>query len=319
MLAGKRRWSVILAGGDGLRLRPVTRLICGDDRPKQFCRLLSEQTLLEVTRRRVRKCQVSEDQILVSLTSGHRDFYRLESGFAPSQRVVQPLNRGTAPPIVHSLMSIAAIDAEAIVAILPSDHHFTNEPVFEDALERAFVMASEHPQAVILMGAQAGYPELEYGWIEPANQRPVDSESPLFAVRAFHEKPTFEVAQMLFRKGCLWNTFVMIGHVGAFLRMVRRALPDLLAGLSRVRLWTGRETEIDEASYRALRSSSFSLDVLSAGVKDLQVMRLDGAGWTDLGNPARAANVAMSSIVHQPDWTRHWLPQPMSRALPHQV
>jgi mannose-1-phosphate guanylyltransferase len=308
MLATQRRWSVILAGGDGVRLRPVTRLICGDDRPKQFCPLLGKQTLLEMTRNRARHCEVAENRTLVSLTSSHRDFYKLESGFAPSQRVIQPLNRGTAPAIVHSLMSIAAIDDEAIVAILPSDHHFDNEAAFDDALNRAFAVAAQRPELVVLMGAQADYAEPEYGWIEPARQlRAGGTDSSLFSVRAFREKPTMAIAQKLFRKGCLWNTFVMVGHAKAFLRMVRRTLPALLASLSRVRLWAGKETEIDEASYRELQCSNFSQDVLSADVRELQVMRLDHAGWTDLGDPRRAANAVLNSVLHQPDWTRKWL------------
>lgn len=62
-----KRWGVILAGGDGTRLQRLTRLICGDDRPKQFCALVGNETLLEQTRQRAER-SILPGQILVPLT-----------------------------------------------------------------------------------------------------------------------------------------------------------------------------------------------------------------------------------------------------------
>src|SRR5260370_40507968 len=93
----KHHWGVILSGGDGLRLRPLTRLLTGDDRPKQFCRLLGEKTLLAETRRRVART-VRPDRALFVLTRSHKPFYAAELAEVPLRRmVVQPSNRGTLP------------------------------------------------------------------------------------------------------------------------------------------------------------------------------------------------------------------------------
>ena len=67
------RWGVILAGGDGTRLRPLTELIAGDDRPKQFCPLLGGKTLLELTRQRVARA-VPAEQTLFVVTRKHERF-----------------------------------------------------------------------------------------------------------------------------------------------------------------------------------------------------------------------------------------------------
>ena len=98
------RWGVLLAGGDGTRLKNLTRFISGDDRPKQFSRLFGDESLLEQARQRAER-SISPEQILVPLTGSHRAFYLQEPGIRPSQRIVQPVNRGTAPPILYSLLS----------------------------------------------------------------------------------------------------------------------------------------------------------------------------------------------------------------------
>src|SRR5271154_2040166 len=89
-----KRWGVILAGGDGTRLQRLTQLICGYNRPKQFCPLVGSDTLLEQTRKRAER-SIAWEQILVPLNRRHRAFYLQEQGIRPSQRIVQPANRGT--------------------------------------------------------------------------------------------------------------------------------------------------------------------------------------------------------------------------------
>lgn len=285
------RWSVILAGGEGSRLRPLTRLISGDDRPKQFCPIIGKDSLLEKTMRRVTR-SVPQPQIVVSLCEKHREFYQNERGVDPSQRIVQPSNKGTAPPIVHSLMSIERVDPAGIVSVMPCDHHYANEGAFSNALESAFDTARRHPNSIVLMGAQPEYPETEYGWIEPG--APEETSVPLnvFEVRAFQEKPSAEAAAHLFRLGCLWNTFVMVGRVGAFLDAVSETLPGLVKHLSKSMLWDRAETHVAPGVYENLPELNFSSVVLSPAVSHLLVMRLENTGWTDLGNPVRAERAA---------------------------
>src|SRR6266849_2035571 len=107
--ASDDRWAVILAGGDGTRLRSLTRAIAGDDRPKQFCPILSNETLLDQTRRRV-SLAVPSCQTMLSLTATHRDFYmELVADMPPANLVVQPTNLGTAPAILYSLFRLSAL------------------------------------------------------------------------------------------------------------------------------------------------------------------------------------------------------------------
>jgi mannose-1-phosphate guanylyltransferase len=115
-------WAVILAGGDGTRLKPLTRRIAGDDRPKQFCSVLGKGTLLEETHRRA-ALELAPERTLYVVNRLHEPYYASILFDQPSANLVtQPSNRGTAPAILYSLLRIAAIDPNALVAFFPSDH-----------------------------------------------------------------------------------------------------------------------------------------------------------------------------------------------------
>src|SRR5712692_7819094 len=133
----KHRWGVILAGGEGVRLRSLTRLVSGDDRPKQFCPLLNERTLLAQTRSRIAR-NISRHRTLFVLLRLHERFYAQElSDVAPIQMVAQPSNRGTLPAILWSLLHIVHLDEQAVVAFFPSDHHYSDEAKFMSGVELA--------------------------------------------------------------------------------------------------------------------------------------------------------------------------------------
>lgn len=187
-----------------MRLRGLTRFVCGDDRPKQFCPLLGEYTLLEETRQRAER-SIYPNQILYSVTRAHQDYYVRDLADRPSQRIVQPCSRGTAPAILYTLLHIFETDPDAVVAILTCDHYYSPESAFTAALESAFTVADAGPESVVLLGAQPRAPEVEYGWIELGNAL-AGSHSGVFHVKCFQEKPPSPVAAHLFRTGSLWNT-----------------------------------------------------------------------------------------------------------------
>jgi mannose-1-phosphate guanylyltransferase len=287
------RRALILAGGDGTRLRPLTRVIAGDERPKQFCALLGGETLLDQTRGRV-ALAVPASQTLFVLTRKHEPFYDQLLGDVPRERlIVQPRNAGTAPAILYSLLRLSKSAPSSSAAFFPSDHFFSDDAAFMSHVETAFEAARDRDDVVVLLGINPEGSEAGYGWIEPASSGPAEGRNALCRVRRFWEKPTPEFARGLLERGCLWNSFVMVGRVSAFLKMIGNAAPELYERFSAVvpALNTPDEEGLVEELYSQLGDVNFSQQVLAANPGSLTVLRVGGITWSDLGEPRRVLSV----------------------------
>jgi len=305
----QNRWAVILAGGDGVRLRSLTRFVSGDERPKQFCPLLGGRTLLTRTKERV-SCAVSEDRTLFVVLSSHEPFYRDELQHVRSERILaQPANRGTLPAILWSLLSIRKRDPDAVVGFFPSDHHYAEEDRFLAGIDLAFDAALSHG-SVVLVGAAARYAAPDYGWIEA--EAHISDATGVLRVKRFWEKPSLHVAQQLLERGCIWNTFVMLGRVEAFLDLIQAAEPEIFEMFHRVfESSAGDKNQSFAAAkldtlYQRLNSADFSNQVLSrTRPNTLGVFSLGDVGWTDLGDPGRVMTLAAGAGMPEL-WNARW-------------
>ena len=299
------RWAIILAGGDGTRLRSLTRAIAGDDRPKQFCPILRNETLLDQTRRRV-SLAIPADQTLLSLTETHKDYYEpLVADLAAENLVVQPSNLGTAPAILYSLLRLAVLDPAATVAFFPSDHYFADDHTFMSHVDSAFRAVKARPEMLVLLGMEADRAEVEYGWIEPAPSIFAPLGGAIRRVQRFWEKPSGNVAKKLMDQGFLWNSFVMVGRVDAFLLMIQRAVPSLYEAFEAAvpSLGTAEESDAIRTLYSKIQPSNFSHEVLSVRAEDLSVMSVKDVGWSDWGDPSRVLST-FADIGIQAQWAQ---------------
>jgi mannose-1-phosphate guanylyltransferase len=311
----RKRWGVILAGGDGVRLRSLTRFICGDERPKQFCPLYGGATLVEHARHRALR-SIPDSQLLFSLNQAHEEFYLRVLADCPSQRIVQPFNRGTTPAIFSSLLVVAQNDPTASVAVFPSDHYYSDESIFTQALECAFDLARFEPDSIVLVGARPDAPEVDYGWIETG--APVRRSQDSFRVRGFLEKPSKQMAQFLLEQSSLWNTFVMVGRALTFVETVCTAVPGLLKAFQKsppMRCTPNEEIRIADSIYASMPSTDFSRKVLSPESRRLIVHRLGPTTWSDLGDCDRAT-AAVSHGVVEPEWLKNWRAERFVPAFP---
>jgi mannose-1-phosphate guanylyltransferase len=296
------RYCVILAGGDGNRLRSLTRCVSSDDRPKQFCPFLEGCTPLWATRERVAR-GLAPERTLYVVTRTHERYYSSElADVNPRQVLIQPENKGTAPAILLSLLRLNRLDPYASVVFLPSDHHYTDETVFLRRVSDAFDAVERHTSSTVLLGAEPTHPEVGYGWIEPG--RPVEGPHGLLGVRRFWEKPSLSLARSLLDRGCLWNTFVMVGRVSGMLEMMRMASPHLYRSFTRHHAVGGGLLDCDNL-YRTLTAVDFSKNVLAASLEKLTVLDAGRVGWSDLGDPVRVVKL-ISELRMACDWLGAW-------------
>jgi mannose-1-phosphate guanylyltransferase len=279
------RWAVILAGGDGTRLQSMTRAMTGDNRPKQFVPVIGGATLLDQTRRRV-ALSVIPGRTFIVVTQKHRQFYKsLAHQISPGLLLQQPCNKGTAPAILYALLRVATKSPKATVALFPSDHYFADDEEFMSHIDTAFDAAQTQPETITLLGITPATPEKEYGWIEPERSVLGSAVRSITRVKRFWEKPSATLAATLMERGCLWNSFVMVGCVDALLRMTQAALPELYADFAG--LAPRFETAALAGLYSRIDETNFSHEVLAQRPQDLAVMRVGDVGWSDLGEPSR--------------------------------
>ena len=295
-------WALILAGGDGTRLRALTRQIAGDPRPKQFCPLLDGETLLDRTRRRVDLLTRPDRQVVI-VTRPHEPYFRpLVTDLAPDRLVVQPDESGDGGRVALSPDADCRPRGRRPGRGLPVGSLRGRRRHVRAAVAGAVDALAAAPQRVILLGIEAASPETEYGWIEPAD-RAGESESVL-PIRRFWEKPAPELAASLLSRGCLWNSFVMVGRVPAFIDLIAAGAPELVDAFEPVRraLGSARERAAVERVYARLEPVNFSERVLEPAAARLGVVPVKGMEWSDWGNAER-----VFATMRRTGWRPGWL------------
>jgi mannose-1-phosphate guanylyltransferase len=217
--------------------------------------------------------------------------------------LVQPGDRGTAAGVLLPVHWIARWNPGATVAVFPSDHFVSEPAMFMAHITQIADWVDQHPERLVLLGARATAPEVAYSWIELG--RPLDAtpDRGIWTVRRFWEKPSEERARLCLEAGCLWNTFILVGKVAAFLRAGREAVPEVDDRLGRARAFLGSD---DEAwalhqAYALMPRANFSRAILEPCPPFLAVAAMPGGVWSDLGTPRRVFEV-LRSVGKRPAW-----------------
>ncbi len=294
-----------MAGGEGLRLRPLTYKICGDDRPKQYVPLFEGRSLLGQTLDRTGLI-IPRTRTAVVTVRSHSRYLSGEFAATGSPHVlVQPDDRGTAAGVLFPAQWVAWRDPQSTVAIFPSDHFVLEERAFMDHVARVAAWVDDHPDRLVLLGARATEPEVEYGWIELGKPLAPSAAGGIWGVRRFWEKPSEDVARTCLEAGCLCNTFILVGKVGTLIRAGQEALQEIADRLARIGRFRGTEDEgwAVQQAYALIPSANFSRSILEPAPPFLAVSRFPGVTWSDLGSPRRVLQV-LRKLGMTPSWAQ---------------
>ncbi|MFI5349183.1 MAG: sugar phosphate nucleotidyltransferase [Elusimicrobiota bacterium] len=284
----RKRWAVVLAGGDGQRMEAFIRRWLGHPRPKQYCAFSGGRTMLEHTLDRARAV-VAPSRIVTVINTDHRRYVeqprRLE---VPGRIIEQPRRCDTGPGVFLPLTQVMAEDPEALVAIMPSDHFIHPREKFSSLLNEAYHLAADLPEQVVLLSARPDSAEPDYGWISPGEAL---SGRGAVLVERFKEKPKSAEAAELHRRGGLWNTMIMVARVSALWDIARVSQPAMIARFDALRPWMGRpeQAEAVALAYRSMESANFSRDIVEPAAGRMVAMPMDGVHWSDWGRPQRIA------------------------------
>jgi mannose-1-phosphate guanylyltransferase len=280
-------WAIVLAAGDGSRLRSLTTDAAGNAVPKQFCSLQGGQSLLEETLERA-LAVTDRARTVAVVADAHRKWWSPLTAAIPAQNlVVQPRNRGTGNGILLPLLHVVNRDPDARVVILPSDHYIAREPVLRERIHRALHGLDRYEQEIVLLGIEPESPDPELGYILPDAADSADFRR----VARFVEKPPLRLAVELQNRGGVWNSFIMAGRAQAFLDLYATRFSEVvLAMIDAMKAEAAGWASCGLRDlYDDLPEIDFSRHVISGFESRLRLLAVPVCGWSDLGTPERVA------------------------------
>ena len=258
-------YAVILAGGKGERLWPLSR----EHKPKQFLEFFENVTLLELTCNRVIPILPLE-HIWVITNQLYKTQVSTILGHTLGGIISEPSARNTAPAILLACLTLSQHDPNATVIFLPADHYIKEEELFTEKLH--ILLSNVHiNDGISLIGLRPTYPATGLGYIEYTKQ----SSSPLQKVVRFHEKPSASQAEKyLENDNMLWNGGYFCGKVSTFIALFQKHAPliyDQVQGYLN-----------NTVFYDQLTNISFDHAVLEH-TQNIYVLPIE-ITWSDVGN-----------------------------------
>lgn len=272
--------ALVLAGGDGTRCREACDALYDDGRPKQFCCLYGEKTLIEETLDRALQFS-APSRTIVGVCQKHLRWQRLWASRGV-HTIAQPRNRDTGPIALWGALMSLSLEPDATLAIFPSDHYVSDPARFSAHVEQAAAHVDSHPEAIVMIGAEPTHPETGYGWLVPMSS---GSTAPEPRPARLVEKPDAQLAADLMVLGGYWNTSVIVCRAEILLRLMVVFEPE----------WWEMAGNNDFGSdylnhaFNSLPGFSLSRDILQHASKHIQVLPLRNVYWTDLGRDNEAA------------------------------
>ena len=270
---------VILSGGSGTRLWPLSR----KHYPKQLLALTSDKSLLQETLERI--SGEGFEAPLVICNTEHRFSVAeqvCEMDLTVRDIILEPVGRNTAPAAAIAAMALRAIDTEATILLLPSDHLIGDRQAFMQAIKVAAVAADN--EYLVTFGIKPTGPETGYGYM--LNGAEISAAPGCFAVQRFIEKPDTEnAAKMIAAGGHVWNSGIFLFKASAYLQELKALQPDLYAICEKSLAATSRDldfTRLDSAVFETCPSISIDYAVMEHTRKAC-VVPVD-MGWSDIGS-----------------------------------
>jgi len=276
----KNNYCVIMAGGIGSRFWPYSRT----QKPKQFLDILGTgKTLLQQTFNRFADI-CPEENILIVTNADYKDLI-LEQlpGVKPSNILLEPLRKNTAPCIAYANYKISTINPNACIVVASSDHFILNEKQFKDRIEEGFRFVMNR-DVLLTLGIKPDRIETGYGYIQISNGEVAGTSDNLSKVKTFTEKPDYELAKAFYESGdFFWNSGIFIWSLNSIMNAFNKHLSEVDSifreGINFFN--TDKEDEFILKTYSKCKNISIDYGIMEKA--DNVYVLCSDFGWSDLG------------------------------------
>ncbi|HUO44338.1 MAG TPA: mannose-1-phosphate guanylyltransferase/mannose-6-phosphate isomerase [Burkholderiales bacterium] len=273
-------YPVILSGGAGSRLWPLSR----ESLPKQFLKMLSERTLFQETILRLNGIESVQPPLVIA-NHEHR-FLIAEQlrdiDVRPQALLLEPAGRNTAPAVAAAAYHLLQHDEDALMLVLPADHHLPDVAPFHAAVRRA--VAAAERGFLVTFGVVPRWPESGYGYIQRGDA--LDALPDCYRIASFVEKPEPEIAAKYIAAGdYFWNSGMFLFGARQFRDELERLRPQLAAGCRRAVQGAVRDLDflrLEPAAFAQCEATSVDYAIMEPTAAGAIVMA--DFRWSDLGS-----------------------------------
>ena len=273
-------YAVIMAGGGGTRLWPVSRR----EKPKQLLSLLGKETLFQSTVARLEKFFPPERILIVTVAELAREMQEQVPSIPQENYLIEPAARGTASVVGLAAAVLEKRDPQASMAIQTSDHYIRNHDLFHFLIRTAFDVAQQN--YLVTLGIAPTFPSTAYGYIQQGESLDGDYRYPVYRVKRFKEKPDQETAQQLLRSGDhSWNSGMFVWRADAILAEIGKQMPDLFKAVKEISaVWdTPKQDEVLQGYWHDLKNQTIDYGIMEKA-EQVAVLPAGGLGWSDVGS-----------------------------------
>jgi mannose-1-phosphate guanylyltransferase len=267
-------YAVIMAGGGGTRLWPLSR----QDHPKQSLRLVGNRTMFQISVQRLAPLFTPERILVVTSERYASDLRQQCPELLEANFVLEPAARGTAPAIALCAAEISRRDARAMMVCLTADHFIRNEPRFRELLAAAVEVAAR--DYLVTLGIVPSYPATGFGYIQRGASLGRFRGFDTYRAERFKEKPSqAEAEEMLADGHYSWNSGMFVWRAARFLAELERQLPDLHRALAEIEAAPDRR----ETVWSGVANTTVDYGIME-GARDVAVIPAEDLGWSDIGS-----------------------------------
>jgi len=300
----KHTYAVIMAGGGGTRLWPISR----KKHPKHVLPLLGERTLFQSTLDRLEGFVPPERVYIVTTAEQEQELKAQAPQLPVVNFLIEPMPRGTASVVGLAAAVLAKRDPEAVMLVLPADHFIRNRDLFHLVMRVAVQVARK--DYLVTLGITPTFPATGYGYIQRGAVLPEKFDYPVYRVLHFTEKPDEAKASIMLVDGDhSWNSGMFIWRADRILDEFSRQMPDLKAALARIgAAWGKSESEVVlRSAWPRLKPETIDYGIMEHAA-NVAVLPAGGLEWSDVGSwdslfdvllPDEGGNVVVNS-EHMP-------------------